>query len=119
MTNQDDQLLRQLARRNWLLLGILGIASLAWRDTEVTLGVVAGGLLAILGYHWRYRALKKLLAGEKSRSGFQFGYIIRLAVLGGGIFLLIAKIKVPPLALLAGLSVVVLNILWTTVKRAL
>ena len=108
-----------MARRNWIILGLLVVLSLLWRSVAVTQGVLAGGLLAIIAYGWLYRSLVKTLANPHQRAarGFQMTYIIRLAALGAAIFLLIAKGGVNPIALSAGLSVVVLNIMWTTVRR--
>ena len=119
MTDKDDQLLAALARRNWYILGGLTLMSLAWRSIAVTQGVVAGGLVAIIGYGWLYRSLVKTLARPDQRAarGFQITYIVRLAALGTAIFLLIAKGGVNPLALSMGLSVVVINIMWTACRR--
>lgn len=117
----DAQLLRDLARRNWLILGVLVAGSLLWQSIPVTLGVVGGGLLVIVGHHWRYRALKNMLAapGPGSKRGFQFGYIIRLTTMAAAIYLLIVPGRVNPLALVVGLSVVTLNILVTTLTKKL
>ena len=121
MTTPNDNLLRDIARRNWSILGLLILISLFWWSTSITLGVTAGGLLAIFGHHWRERALSKLFAQPNivSTKGFQFGYIVRLAFYGSAIYLLIAKAQVDPLALAAGLSVVILNIYWSTFRRLL
>ena len=118
-TNQDEQLLRQIAQRNWIILTLLVACSLVWQSADVTLGVLAGGIIAIVAYHWRYKALKKMLAapGAGSAKSFQIGYVFRLVFIGCAIFLLIARFKVNPIALVTGLSVVVLNIIWATVKR--
>jgi hypothetical protein len=108
-----------MARRNWVILAVLILASLFWRSPAVTFGVLSGGLLAILAYYWRYLALSRLLGApsRQAAKGFQFNYMVRLAVLGSVLFLLIAKARVDPTALVVGLSVVVLNVLVTTMKR--
>lgn len=117
---EDDDLLAALARRNWIILGVLLILSLLWRDPAFTLGVLGGGLLALCSYRWLHHSLSKLLgqAGGGSARGFQFGYLLRLVFLAAALYLLIAVAQVHPLGLALGLSVVVLNILWTTWKRA-
>ncbi|RME32946.1 MAG: hypothetical protein D6794_12135 [Deltaproteobacteria bacterium] len=117
-TPPGDDLLRTIARLNWAVLLLLVLASLAWRSLSVSGGVLAGGLLVIGGYHWRHRALKRLLIERNgSRIGFQLGYLGRLLLIGGAIYLLIARAGVPPLALVAGLSTVVVSLLLVTVKR--
>ncbi|HEY5674837.1 MAG TPA: ATP synthase subunit I [Malonomonas sp.] len=119
--NRDDQLLELMVRRNWYILALLVLISLFWRSVEVTQGVLAGGLLAILAYGWLYRSLVKALSGPEqvAARGFQRTYFLRLAALAAAIFLLIAKGGVHPVALSAGLSVVIVNILWTTFRRML
>ncbi|WP_432821787.1 ATP synthase subunit I [Trichloromonas sp.] len=119
--DRDDQLLGEMSRRNWIILAALILVSLLWRSLPVTLGVLAGGLLAILAYYWRYLALSRLLGApsRQSAKGFQFSYVVRLVVLGGALFLLIAKARVDVIALVVGLSVVVLNVLITTIKRSI
>lgn len=121
MTDRDEQLPGEIARRNWVILAILVLLSLAWGSARVTLGVLCGGLTAIGGYHWLHRSLKRMLAvpSPQAARGFQFGYIIRLAALAATLLLLVAVVRVHPVGLAAGLSVVIVSILWTTVKRTL
>jgi len=121
VTDADDRLLGELSRRNWLLLAILVLLSLFWRSSAITLGVLAGGLVAIVAHYWRYLALSRLLGAPSQRAakGFQINYVLRLAVLGSVLFLLIAKARVDLPALVVGLSVVVLNVLLTTLKRTI
>ena len=121
MTNQDDQLLQTLARRNWAILGILLLLSLPWGSRAVSLGILAGGLVAIVAYHWLQFALVRILAepGLHPAKKFRAGYIVRLAALAAVLFLLVGLFKVQPVALMVGLSVVVFNLLWTTLQRSL
>ncbi|MBE0597663.1 MAG: ATP synthase subunit I [Desulfuromonadales bacterium] len=116
----DDKLLAEIARRNWFILALLLLLSLIWRSLPVTLGVTGGGLLSIGGFLWLQRSLRRLL-GEPEPGGerrFQFGFVVRLGVLAI-LFVLLLKLGAHPLGLAAGLSVVVLNLFWTTFKRAL
>lgn len=121
MANQDDErLLAAMARRNWLILAALLLGSLLWRSPQVTLGVLAGGLVAIASYYWLHRSLRRLLLAAEpgGTRRFQFGYLGRLAALAG-ILALLLKSGAHPLGLTAGLSVVLVNIFWTTIKRAI
>lgn len=119
MSEKDDLLLAQLARRNWIILIILVLVSLAWRSVPVTQGVIAGGLVAIIGYRWLQHSLVSVLAqgGDRATKRFRSGYVVRLAALALVLYLLIAKGGVQPIALSVGLSVVVINIIWTTFRR--
>jgi len=119
VTDRDDGLLQAIARRNWVILATLILISLGWQSVNVTIGVAGGGLIAIVGHHWRHLALKKVLGQASGTArGFQIGYMVRLATLAGAIYLLIVPLQTPPAALAAGLSTVVINILITTVTKS-
>lgn len=121
MTDRDDQLLQTLTRRNWLILAVLLGLSLFWRSAAVSLGVLSGGLVAIVGFLWLRHALVQALAAPNSYSAkrFQFGYVVRLAALAAALFLLIAVARVNPVGLVVGLSVVVINLFLTLLQRSL
>lgn len=121
MTNSDDKLLKELARRNWVVLAILLLLSLLWKSREVTLGVLSGGLVAIGGFYWLQDSLRKTLANPTSFSarGFQISYFVRLGAISTALLVLIVLVKINPIAMACGLSVVVVNIFITTLKRLL
>jgi len=121
VTDKDENLLGQLARRNWVILGCLLLLSLFWRSKDVTLGVLSGGLVAIAGYHWLHHSLKKLLAQptDYSSKGFRFTYFVRLGALTTILLVLVTLVGIDPFGMAAGLSVVVINIFVTTLKRSL
>ncbi|PLY01160.1 MAG: hypothetical protein C0624_11000 [Desulfuromonas sp.] len=117
--SKDDRLLKDLSRRNWIVLALLTLASLLWRSLEVTQGVLAGGLLAIIAYRWLQSSLTKVISNPQRGAavGFKFAYFLRLGFIAIALYLLIAVAKLNPVALAVGLSVVVVNILWTTFRR--
>jgi hypothetical protein len=119
MSTSDDQLLADLSRRNWWIWGALVLLSLLWRCRAVTLGVAGGGLVAIGGFYWLHRSLAGLLnpAGGRTRRGFQFFSLIRLMVLAVALFLLLVPGRVHPVGLAVGVSVVVINLIWTALTR--
>jgi hypothetical protein len=121
MTMELEQLPALLQRRNWLILGLLLAASLPLADWPFSAAILAGGLVAIAGFAWLQRALRRLLAdtAHGARARYQFGYVARLLALGLVLALLIAVIKIDPVGLAIGLSVVVVNLLWLTLQRAL
>lgn len=121
MTDRDEQLPAELTRRNWVILALLILGSLAWQSQPVTLGVVAGGLVAVGGFYWLKLSLIRLLAIPEPQAPrrFQFSYLIRLVTLAMVLFALVAIVKVHPVALAVGLSVVVINLLWTAATRTL
>ena len=116
-----EQLPAVLHRRNWWILGGLLAASVPFANWPVTAGILAGGLVAIAGFAWLQRSLGRLLAdpAHGARARYQFGYVTRLLVLAGVLALLIAVVKIHPVGLAIGLAVVVVNLLWLTLQRAL
>jgi len=116
---KDDRLLRELARRNWIVLGVLSLFSLLWQSMPITQGVLAGGILAIIAYRWLQNSLQKVIGNPQRGAAvsFKFAYFLRLGFVAIALYLLIAVAKLHPIALAVGLSVVVVNILWTTFRR--
>lgn len=119
MAMNDDQLLESMARQNWLILLVLVLVSLFWQSLSVTMGVLAGGMLVIINYRWLGRSLVKTLSNPHrgAEKGFKRNYLFRLAFVACAIYILLVRGGVHPLALVAGLSVVVINILVITVRR--
>ncbi len=119
MTDNDDQLLAEMALRNWIILIVLLLLSLLWQDMKLSLGVLAGGVLAIINYRWLGRSLTRLINEPHlaSRKGFQRNYLFRLLFIACAIYLLLVRGGLHPLALSVGLSVIVINLLFTLLKR--
>jgi hypothetical protein len=114
-----DDCLLEIARRNWLILAGLVLLSFLARSSAFTLGVAGGGLLAIGSYYWLYVALSGLLrpSGGKSRGGFIFTYLAKLLVLMAALYMLLVPVQAHPVGLAVGVSVVVLNLILTSVTR--
>lgn len=121
MPTGSERLIQELAGRNWLILAGMALISLCWRSFAVTAGVLGGGLVVIGGFRSLHRSLIRLLQepGRGAGMSFHFRTLVRLACLAVAIFLLIGPLKVQPLALVAGLSVVVINLMWATLQRSL
>lgn len=119
MNGEIERLPQQLNRRNWLILAGLLLISLPLANPDLSMGILAGGLVAIGGFHWMQRSLRQLIVepGAGSRFRFQFGYLVRLLALAACLGLLIGLVQIHPLGLVVGLSVVVINLLVLTIQR--
>jgi len=119
MTRRDDQLLAEMAQRNWIILLGLVLLSLFWQSLPVTMGVLAGGVLVIINYRWLGRSLFKVISDPQpgAEKGFKRNYLFRLLFIASSIYILLVRGGVHPNALVVGLSVVVINIAITTAKR--
>lgn len=104
---------------NWYVLMLMLLVSLFWQAMSVTLGILAGGLLVILNFGWMGRSLSRVISSPQqySAGGFKRNYFLRLLVVCCAIYLFLVRYNVHPLALVVGLSVVVVSLLLTTVKR--
>ncbi len=109
-------MVRRLERRNWWILGLLLVGSVLLCPTRFTAGVAAGGLLSILGFYTLQGVVSRLLRlpAYKARIRIVIYHYARLAFLFGILALIMALQTVDPLALVLGLSVVVLNLFLTT-----
>ena len=104
--------LRKVIIWSWLLLG--GLTGLAWLGYSGfhARSVFIGGAMANLSFLFLKRDLLRLLAGplEAVKPLFFMRYYLRLFVVVGVLFLLVRYRLVHPLALLVGLSTVLLGI---------
>jgi hypothetical protein len=107
-----------MERRNWWILGVLLAGSALLDPLRFTLGVAVGGALSILGFHTLEGAVARLLQmpAYRARARMVFFHYARLGFLAGVLALLLGSGAVDPVALLLGLSVVVLNMLFTVVR---
>lgn len=121
MMDPVEQLPGTLNRRSWLILGLMLLASLPLGNPGLSVGILCGGLVSIGGFLWLRRSLRQLLAepGPGAKARYQFGYLVRLASLALTLAVLIAVVKIHTIGLIVGLSVVVINLFWTTIEHSL
>lgn len=114
---QEEAWLTALRRRNWLVLGILTLLSGITTEPDIIGGVLGGGIVAALAYQALERSLRHVLTGAKSQGGFHIAFTVRLGLVALAIMALIVLVNVHPVALACGLSIVVINIIGTTMVR--
>ena len=114
---EKDPLQKRLEVTNWILLAVLAAGSLLLQSPRFSLGVLAGGLISILNFHWLYRNLLSVFTKHlnRARSALMLRYYLRLAVTAVVLYGIISRDLVDVIGLVIGLSVVVLNIVLTTV----
>ncbi len=112
----QQRLLTFIVRSNWMVLIIAATAAHLTASPDVTMGIVAGGLIVTINFHLLYRTLKKSLTPPylASPNVVLAKYFIRFIISGLILFLLIAGGYVNPLGLFIGLSVVVVSIFLAT-----
>ena len=116
---EKDPLQKKIETRNWIALGILLLIGfvLDTKPFEFTLGVFSGGLISIANYYGCYLGLKKAFSqiSNKSKSLILIRYYLRFILTGIVLFFLITRIDIGIIGLILGLSVVVINIVITTI----
>lgn len=106
----------RLMRRNWWILGGLILFSFLVFSPKITAGVAVGGGLSIAGFRTLAALLRRLLIlpSHRAKIRIMLYHYLRLLLLPGLLGVILSSRLVDPLALLVGLSVVVINLLWTT-----
>lgn len=113
----QERLLKFVVRANWALLLLASVVSNLVASQEITLGVVAGGLIVTINFHLLHRTLKRSLTPPHlaSQNSVLVKYYIRFIISGVIIFFLIFGGIVDPRGLFIGLSVVVASITLATI----
>ena len=120
---EKDLIQKRIEIANWVFLAVLFIPSLIFAPLKFALGVLFGGFICIINFHWLGRSLKGAFQnmGESGniRTPVMLRYYIRLAVTAIILYLLIAGDAVDVIGLIVGLSVVVINIIATLIATAI
>jgi len=119
---QKDPLQKRLEWTNWLILGLSFFIGLMLVSEKFALGVLLGGLISIVNFHWLHRDLKKVFlnpSGGAARSTVMFRYYLRFAATAVVLYFIITGNLVNVIGLLIGLSVVIMNIALTVVLMLL
>ncbi len=114
-----DPLQKKIELRNALILGIMLVVSLPIMPYPFTLGILVGGIISIINFQWLGRDLKNIFArlSEKAKGFLMARYYIRLGVTAVILYFVITELPVDIIGLLLGLSLVVINIVVTTVME--
>jgi hypothetical protein len=114
---EKDPLQRRLESTNWIMLAALVGASLLLNTSRFSLGILCGGLVSVVNFHWLNRTLMSVFTPSPTRSkkAILIRYYVRLAVTAFILFWVISGDRVDIIGLVIGLSVVPLNIILTTV----
>jgi len=112
-----DPLQKRIEFSNWIVLAVILIPSFIFTPFKFSLGVLLGGFISIVNFHWMERGLSGLFQNTKgnAKGPVLIKYYIRLAMTAVVLYFIIANGTVNVIGLLIGLSVVVINILTTMI----
>jgi len=114
---EKTPLQRRLEITNWVVLALFLLSSSFLLSFSFSLGILLGGLISIINFYWLHQNLRStfqyLMNGAKS--SILFKYCIRLAVTAVLPYCIIAYRVADIVGLLLGLSIVVINIVFTVI----
>lgn len=112
-----DPLQQRLEIANWVVLVVFVLAGALIFSLKFTLGVLLGGLISIVNYHWLCRDVKKVFAHltDRAKSRIMFKYYIRFGITAVALYFIVSSGIVDVVGLLIGLSTVIVNIVITAV----
>ena len=119
---------RRLKIANWLVLGGLVVAGFIWRGREFALGILVGGLVAVINFHLLHQALKGMLeqaagspeeARGQAKAFFAARQLLRFFALLFVIYLLVGQGWVNVIGLVVGLSTVVVTLILAAVVEVI
>jgi hypothetical protein len=114
---EKDPLQKKIEMTNWIIMGILLMLSFFFMPYRFTLGMVLGGFISIVNFHWLDRDLRKVFSKLSERSGsfVMVKYFIRITVTAVVLYFIISADIVDIIGLLIGLSTVVITMVFTAI----
>jgi ATP synthase I chain len=95
-----------------LMVGVATLASLLMWDMGITLGVALGGIIGTANFYALRRLIQAIVAGDSPRKQGVMVVLLTLkfGLLAVAIYLAVKLLPINPLALLVGISFIVLSI---------
>ena len=114
---EKDPLQKKLEKANWVILGVLFTLSLIFMPYRFTLGMLLGGFVSVVNFHWLERDLRKVFSrlSEKSGSVLTLKYMFRFAVTAVALYFIIVGNIVDIVGLIIGLSTVIITMVFTAI----
>jgi hypothetical protein len=109
----EDNLFAVIVKGSAGLLLVLTLAGFAFFSVKTGLGVLAGGILALLNFVWMRNVLQRILGHLPARPGLyaQLRFVARLGVTGLALYLMITSGWFSLAGLLTGLSIIAATII--------
>ncbi len=108
----ENNVFTVLTRASIALTLALALGGFLLVSSKFATGVLFGGLLAVANFCWLRNILQRALrlTQEKASRFAVIRYVVRLALLGVTVFVLITYVNIDIFGLILGLSVLVINI---------
>lgn len=121
MTINEDNLFAVIIKGSLGLLAFLTLAGWTFFSAKVSLGILAGGCIAITNFFWIRNVLQRVLGQLPTRATTyaQLRFIARLTLTGLLLYFIITSGWFSLAGVLVGLSVIVINIIAISLYSAL
>jgi hypothetical protein len=107
--NETHQSLDRMQAAMLAATPAVALAMGLWMGVPWGIGAVVGGVMGYLNFRWIRFTVVRMLGGD-ARAAFAFVYLIKFTLLAAVLAGLVFLLGLPPLALVAGLSVMPLGI---------
>jgi hypothetical protein len=117
----EDNLFVIIIKGSLGLLTVLAIAAFALFSGKVALGILAGGIIAIVNFIWLRNALQRILGlmpTNATRYAFM-RYLARMTITGCALYFVITSDLFSLAGILVGLSIIVVNIFTLSIYRVI
>src|SRR5436190_2156708 len=115
---ESDPVLRRIERHSLIACVVLAVAAaIVTRGPQAALGVLGGGALVAISYRGIKGGMTALVdvgAGGGGRRGVAIGlvkFFTRYAILAGAAYVIMARLRLPPVAVFAGASSLVIAVM--------
>jgi hypothetical protein len=117
----EENLFGVIIKGSLALLTVLTGAGFVLFSSKTGLGILAGGVIAIINFLWMRNVLQRILGllPEKPNLYAQVRFVARISVTGFCLYLLIVSGWFSLAGLLVGLSIIVANIIALSIYGAL
>ena len=117
----EDNLFAVIIKGSLVLLAVLSAAGFILFSVKAGLGVLAGGIIAIVNFAWLRNVLQRILGlmPAKPIQYAQLRFVARIVVVGLGLYAIFTSGWFSLAGLLVGLSVIVANIIALSIYSAL
>jgi hypothetical protein len=114
---EEIRKLASIEKRTAQVLFLLLLGSLGFQSWPISIGVILGGMVAILNFHWLWRIMEKVIFEKKKIYGVQVG--LKFLALSVAVFLVLYWVKVNSVAFLAGISTLLPGIFIEVIRGSL
>lgn len=117
----EDNLFGVIIKGSLGLLTFLALAGYFFFSTKTAIGILAGGVVALINFLWMRTVLQRILGYLPARPGLyaQMRFLGRISITGLCLYLIIVSGWASLGGLLTGLSIIVINIIALSIYGAL